>query len=104
MVTPEQQVRQRIDAQLARCGWIVQNADEMNITAGPRVAVREFPLTTGFADYLLYSDGRAIGVIEAKPAGHTLTGVETQSAEYAEGRPAPLPPAAAVRLRIDQRG
>ena len=33
------------------------------------VAIREFRLRTGFADYLLYADGRAIGVIEAKPEG-----------------------------------
>lgn len=37
------------------------------------VAVREFPLTTGDADYMLYVDGRAIGVVEAKPEGHTLS-------------------------------
>jgi type I restriction enzyme R subunit len=47
---------------------------------------------------LLYADAKAIGVVEAKPEGHTLTGVETQSAEYigalAAGIPAhrlPLP-------------
>ena len=59
----------------------------MNISAGLGVAVREFPLTTGFADYMLYADGKAIGVVEAKPEGHTLTGVETQSAKYTR-RPA----------------
>ena len=30
----------------------------MNIMAGVGVAVREFPLKTGFADYLLYADGK----------------------------------------------
>ncbi len=78
----------------------------MNISAGPGVAVREFPLTTGEADYLLYADGKAIGVVEAKPEGHTLTGVETQSGKYLDGLPdgpAALPPAAAVRLRVHRR-
>ena len=91
MTTPEQQARQKIDEQLAQCGWLVQDAAEMNISAGLGVAIREFPLTTGHADYLLYADGKAIGVVEAKPEGHTLTGVETQSAKYAEGLPDGLP-------------
>ncbi|MBL7218603.1 MAG: hypothetical protein ISS69_00685 [Phycisphaerae bacterium] len=77
--TPEQQARQIIDRQLDQCGWIVQDRDEMNIYAAPGVAIREFPLTTGSVDYMLYADGKAIGVVEAKPAGHTLTGVEVQS-------------------------
>ena len=102
-VTPEQKARQKIDQQLDQCGWMVQDYREMNISAGLGVAVREFPLKTGDADYLLYADGKAIGVIEAKPEGHTLTGVETQSAKYTDGparRAAALPSAAAVRLRI----
>ena len=47
----------------------------------------------GRADYLLYVDQRAVGVIEAKPEGTPLSGVEWQSAMYAEG----LPPT--VRLK-----
>ena len=90
-MTPEQKARQQIDQQLAECGWIVQKASEMNISAGRGVAIREFPLKTGFADYLLYADCKAIGVIEAKPEDHTLTGVETQSAKYTIGLPAGLP-------------
>ena len=65
----------------------------MNIHAGLGVAVREFPLKwkegaetkSGSADYLLYADGWAVGVIEAKPAGHTLEGVVVQSKRYTEG-------------------
>ncbi len=57
------------------------------------VAIREFPLEPGhgFADYLLYVDAKACGVIEAKKAGATLTGVEAQSARYAQGLPNSLP-------------
>ena len=44
--------------------------------------MREFPLKTGKADYLLYVDAKAIGVIEAKPDGHTLKGVELQSDRF----------------------
>jgi len=90
-MTPEQEARQQIDRQLTDCGWLVQKASEMNISAGRGVAIREFPLKTGLADYLLYADAKAIGVIEAKPEGHTLTGVETQSAKYATGLPSGLP-------------
>src|SRR5205823_14919699 len=90
-MTPEQKARLRIDQQLAQAGWAVQDHADMNISAGPGVAVREFPLKTGAADYLLYADGKAVGVVEAKPEGHTLTGVETQSAKYTEGLPENLP-------------
>jgi len=65
-VTPEEEARREIDRRLGQCGWIVQDYSQMNISAGP-VATREFPLTTGHADYMLYVDGKAIGVVEAKP-------------------------------------
>ncbi|MGA2621890.1 MAG: hypothetical protein ABSF26_30175 [Thermoguttaceae bacterium] len=58
-MTPEQKARERIDDQLRATGWAVQSADEMDISAGRGVAVREFPLDTGFADYLLYADAKA---------------------------------------------
>lgn len=41
----------------------------------------------GRADYLLYVDKKVVGVIEAKPVGTTLAGVEWQSAMYASGLP-----------------
>ena len=90
-MTPEQKARQQIDRQLEQAGWIVQDYRQMNISAGLGVAVREFPLTTGDADYILYADAKAIGVVEAKPKGHTLTGVETQSGKYLDGLPKTLP-------------
>lgn len=90
-MNPEELARRNIDRQLAACGWIVQDYRELNLSAGLGIAVREFPLATGEADYLLYADGRAIGVVEAKPEGHTLTGVETQSGKYLDGLPSNLP-------------
>ena len=63
----------------------------MNLSAGAGIAVREFPLETGPVDYLLYAGGKVIGVVEAKPEGHTLTGVEIQSSRYIMGVPAALP-------------
>jgi type I restriction enzyme R subunit len=91
LMTPEQKSRQQIDRQLEQAGWAVQSYRDMNISASVGVAIREFPLKSGFADYLLYADGKAIGVVEAKPEGHTLTGVETQSSKYKDGLPKNLP-------------
>jgi len=91
-MTPEQQARQKIDEMLAAAGWSVQDAAAANIQAGPGVAIREFPLPGyGFADYLLYIDGQAAGVIEAKKEGTTLSGVEIQAAKYTKGLPPALP-------------
>ncbi|WP_202908781.1 type I restriction endonuclease subunit R [Roseimaritima ulvae] len=90
-VTPEQLARQNIDRNLHAAGWVVQNHAEMNISAGRGVAIREFPLKTGTADYALYVDGKVIGVVEAKPEQHTLTGVEIQSAKYTQGLDPSIP-------------
>jgi len=90
-VEPEQQARQEIDRQLAAAGWLIQDHKAMNLGAGPGIAVREFPLDTGPVDYLLYAGGKVIGVIEAKPEGHPLKGVEIQSRKYTLGVPAHLP-------------
>jgi hypothetical protein len=77
-VTPEQRARQEIDRLLAAAGWAVQDFKSANLYAARGVALREFVLDAGqgFADYLLYVDGKACGVIEAKKQGATLTGVE----------------------------
>ncbi|MEW6591285.1 MAG: type I restriction-modification enzyme R subunit C-terminal domain-containing protein [Pseudomonadota bacterium] len=89
---PEQHARENIDRLLEAAGWHVCDADKANIHAARGVAIREFPLPGyGFADYLLYIDGKAAGVIEAKKEGVTLTGVETQSDKYTKGLPAGLP-------------
>ena len=89
---PEAEARQEIDRLLQAAGWAVQDVGAANIHAARGVAIREFPLPGhGFADYLLYIDGKAAGVIEAKKAGTTLTGVEVQSDKYTQGLPAGLP-------------
>ena len=71
----------------------MQNSDSINLYASSGVAVREFPLKSGHgtADYLLYVNQKAAGVVEAKPEGSTLTGVEVQSAKYSTGLPDNLP-------------
>jgi type I restriction enzyme R subunit len=68
------------------------NHSERNILAARSVAVREFSmLGAGEADYLLYSDGMAIGVVEAKPEEWALTGVVLQTSAYMEGLPEEVP-------------
>jgi type I restriction enzyme R subunit len=92
-VSAEQAARQTIDKLLAQASWVVQDFKQADIRAARGVAIREFVLNEGhgFAEYLLYVDGKAAGVIEAKKEGATLTGVEIQSARYAQGLPASLP-------------
>ena len=92
-MTPEQKARAEIDRLLGLAGWVVQNTDSINLYAGAGVAVREFPLKSGHGtvDYLLYVDQKAVGVVEAKPVGFTLTGVEAQSEKYSTGLPDGLP-------------
>lgn len=86
---PEARARIEIDKQLTACGWVVQDYQKINLGAGPGVAVREFVMAPGHgaADYLLFVNKTAAGVIEAKKAGSTLTGVEWQSAKYTNGLP-----------------
>src|SRR5829696_3992385 len=89
---PEERARANIDSQLQECGWQIQNVREMNILASKGVAVREFPVSGAKeADYLLYADGKAIGVVEAKPEEWTLKGVELQTSGYMEGLPEEVP-------------
>jgi len=90
-MTPEEQARQVIDAQLRACGWLVQTRDQINLFAGRGVAVTELSFKNGEPDYTLFVDGKAIGTIEAKPAGFSLIGTEQQSAKYVYGKPSGLP-------------
>lgn len=86
MATPEELAREKIDKLLSDCGWTIQNRSTINFSAARGVAIREALLKGGDeVDYLLFVDGKAIGAVEAKPEGHTLTGVEEQSGKYGKG-------------------
>ncbi len=80
-----------IDEQLAECGWVVQDYQRAAVAAARGVAVREVPTEAGPADYVLYVDAQAVGVIEAKKEGATLTGVEPQTRKYQSAYPGQLP-------------
>lgn len=88
---PEQRARQEIDERLAACGWAVQDYRHAAVAAAQGVAVREVPTGAGPADYVLFVDRQAVGVIEAKKAGSTLTGVEPQTGKYRNAYPDELP-------------
>jgi hypothetical protein len=97
--TPEARARQNIDQLLTEASWIVQSREDANLAAGRGIAIREFPMKPGFgeADYLLYVDTQAVGVVEAKKEGSTLTGFEIQTAKYSDG----LPPLAEQEVIVE---
>ncbi|SEN61533.1 type I restriction enzyme, R subunit [Loktanella fryxellensis] len=86
--TPEQAARDRIDERLRASGWYVQDKDALDFNAGLGVAVREYQTDIGPADYVLFADRQAVGVVEAKPDswGVRLTSVEEQSEGYANAK------------------
>ncbi len=93
MGSPEAKARKNIDAALTASGWVVQDFEQLDLSAARGIAVREFPLERGHghADYALYLDGKLVGVIEAKKEGTLLTGIEVQSEKYSTGVPSRLP-------------
>jgi len=87
VTTPEERAREIIDTKLAESGWVIQSRDEVNVSAGPGVIVREFPLVggEGYADYMIFVDGKPVGALEAKPEGYPLRSVEIQTDTYTAG-------------------
>jgi type I restriction enzyme R subunit len=62
--TPEQLARIQIDAQLSAAGWTVQSIGDLNLSASRGVAVREMQSFGGPANYVLFVDGKALGIGE----------------------------------------
>ena len=91
-MTPENRARRNIDSMLEAAGWHIQNYAERDTGAALGVAVREYRLRADQrADYLLFIGGVAIGVIEAKPEGTTLSGALQQVERYRASLPDDLP-------------
>lgn len=84
-MTPETKARLQIDQKLEQAGWVIQDMKHLNLGAAVGVAVREYPTDTGPADYVLFVNRNAVGVIEAKKdsAGENITVVEDQTQRYA---------------------
>ncbi|MBX9943669.1 MAG: DEAD/DEAH box helicase family protein [Reyranella sp.] len=91
MTRPEDKAREEIDRQLVRAGWVVQDRESFDLGAGLGISIRYFPLIGGECDYILMVDRRACGVLEAKKAGVTLSGVAEQSEKYIVQAPAWVP-------------
>ena len=88
---PEEQARQEIDKKLQKADWLIQDRSNFNLGAAPGIAIREFPTNAGPVDYALFANRKAIGVVEAKPAGATLSGVAEQTAKYIRSFPDDIP-------------
>lgn len=86
--TPEQSARDKIDRLLTASGWVVQDKNRIDFGAGKGIAVREFPTDVGPADYVLFVNRTAVGVIEAKreDEGQHLVQVAEQSGDYAAAK------------------
>ena len=84
----EQFARDKIDAELIRCGWLIQNKSTINLNAGPGIAIREYQTNVGPADYVLFVGKKPIAIIEAKreEEGHRLTMHENQTEGYATAK------------------
>jgi len=85
---PEQKARDNIDALLRQAGWTVQHAKKIDLNEGLGQAVREYQTDVGPADYVLFVDKKAVGVIEAKreDLAHNITTVEQQTEGYAAAK------------------
>lgn len=85
---PEQLARDRIDADLIRCGWLIQNKSKINLNAAIGIAIREYQTNAGPADYVLFVDKKPIAIIEAKreEEGHRLSVHEDQTEGYATAK------------------
>ncbi len=86
--TPEQIARDKIDAELIQCGWLIQNKNQINLNAGVGIAVREYQTDIGPADYVLFVDKKPVCIIEAKRAEEAvrLTVHEDQTEGYATAK------------------
>lgn len=83
---PEAQARLLIDEKLTLAGWKVQTWPAANLGAGLGVAIREYPTNSGPADYILFVNRKAVGVIEAKKDDSILSQVEDQTLRYATSK------------------
>lgn len=85
---PEQVARDIIDKKLKECGWVIQNKTKINLHQGLGVAVREYHTDSGPADYILFVDGKPMGVIEAKKKeeGYRMSDHEDQVEKYATAK------------------
>ena len=80
---PEERARVKIDQQLVDAGWRV-TSDKFAWRDGSSVAIREWIFPNKLrADYLLFHQGKAIAVVEAKHGATLIGGIYHQADGYA---------------------
>jgi type I restriction enzyme R subunit len=86
--TPEQIARDKIDNLLIASGWAIQDKKHINLSKSLGIAVTEYQTESGPADYILFVEGKPVGIIEAKKEEEAvrMTSHEEQSLDYAESK------------------
>lgn len=84
---PEEKARLSIDKRLIQSGWVIQDMDGLNLSAGLGVAVREFPTSTGKVDYALLLTG-LLWVLQKQSAPST-----GQTSQQRRAKPPVMPTA-----------
>lgn len=85
---PEEEARVLIDEKLATAGWAVVSRSEYSEKQNAQAVMEAITIGKKEADYILFLDGKAIGVLEAKRAENNLgTQVADQVAGYSIGLP-----------------
>ena len=88
-MTPEEKARQKIDRMFEDAGWAVVDRDHYSPTLSA-AAIKEGLLNGNLeADYFLFINGKAVGVLEAKHKGIDVSGdvVMEQAHTYAKNVP-----------------
>ena len=89
---PEEEARKKTDSLLEKANWLVQEYKDLNLGAGIGFAIREFPLKRRwFCGFLLFVRRHAVGVVEARLEGTTLSGVSEQTWKYLRSLPDNIP-------------
>ncbi len=86
MINEDETRKKWIDTKLIKSGWtkIVDYSDTLDFSTLHKTAVRELPTDDGFADYVLYLNGKPHAIIEAKKLGLSPQNVLQQAQRYAK--------------------
>ncbi len=101
MSTAEERAHRKIEALLEESGWSIQSYQQLDLTAGRGIALREVRLIDRRYDYLLLLDHNPVGVIKARQERAQLPAVAEQTGRHAEKLPdflAQLFPAGVAKL------
>ncbi len=74
--------REKINKMLENCGWEILKKGQ-SIPKNGTFASEEYTTVSGDADYALFIDGDAVGIVEAKKSGEPVYGVLPQAQRYA---------------------